>query len=95
MTDSKSKNPSISVRQIAKLLKKFHLNDNDIIVLNSKSSMVDNNVIDSLRNALESLKVNVVIVVAEDFDDLTILNETEMNKRGWFRLSKLNKFIRT
>lgn len=79
---------------MAKLLKKFKISNGDILALRFQSPEANRESIDQIVHALEQLGINALVVVVEDFDDLTVLNETEMGKRGWFRLDKFSKVIR-
>jgi len=85
---------NLSVRQLARLLKKFRVQNGDILAIKYQSSIADHKIIDKIVMAMEHLKINILVVVVEDFDDFTILNEQEMNKRGWFRFDKLSKVMR-
>lgn len=85
-------NSGASVRQIARLLKKIHIEDGDIIALRHRSANANIQTIESLTVALDRIGLSrVLVVVVDDFDDMRALDEREMNKRGWFRLDKLIK----
>lgn len=85
----------ISVRQIARLLKKYHIENGDILALKTHSQNANVETIDLIAKALERLNLNVLVIVVDDFNELNVLNETEMNKRGWFRLEKILRRIPT
>jgi hypothetical protein len=90
MTTNSSSAP-LSVRQMAKLLKKFSVHSGDILALKHQSENANSEAIKQIVAALEKTGINAMVVVVKDFDDLKVLNETEMNKRGWFRLEKLSR----
>lgn len=85
-----------SVRQLSRLLKKYHIEEGDIIALRHQTANANMETIESLTKALDRIGLhNVLVVVVDDFDDMRALNETEMNKRGWFRLEKISRVLRT
>ncbi len=86
---------NISCRQLAKLLKKFHINDGDILVLKSKTGLANTQTVEDLANALGKMGLkNALVVVVDSFEDMSVLNETEMNKRGWFRFDSIAKMMK-
>jgi hypothetical protein len=84
----------LSVRQMAKLLKKFHVSNGDIIALKHQSENANRAAMDFIATALEGMGIQALVVVVNDFDDLSVLNETEMAHRGWFKLQKFSKSMR-
>jgi hypothetical protein len=89
-----SKLNSPSLRQISKLIKKFSINNGDILALKHNSANANKETIDVIIEAVTKMGLNILVIVVEDFDDLSVLNETAMNTRGWFKLDKLRKLIR-
>lgn len=86
---------NLSIRQLARLLKKFHVEDGDIIALRNRSTNANYETIEQLSKALGRIdRHHVLVIVVDDFDDMQVLNETEMNKRGWFRLEQISKSLR-
>jgi hypothetical protein len=82
---------SISVRQMAKLLKNFHVGNGDILAIKHGTENANQAAIDQIVKALTEMKVNAMVIVVGDFNDLSVLNELEMGKRGWYRLKSLNR----
>lgn len=87
-------NSSISVRQMSRLLKKLNIKSGDILVLKHQSESANADAIDTIVKALTHLRVDALVIVVDDFNDLSVLNETEMNKRGWYKLSSIAKVMR-
>lgn len=87
-------NSNLSCRQMARLLKKFKINNGDILALRFKSSIASMKSIEEVTDALGKLGINALVVVVESFDDLTVLNETDMAKQGWYRLDSLSKLMK-
>ena len=81
----------LSVRQMAKLLKRFSVHSGDILALKHQSENANSEAINRIVAAFEKIGINAMVIVVKDFDDLKVLNETEMNKRGWYRLEKLSR----
>lgn len=80
---------------MARLIKKLHVGDGDVIALKFQSNLANKETIELIANALNRMGLEQsLVVVVEDFGDLSVLNETEMNKRGWYRLSKISKVLK-
>ena len=93
---NKSKdNQSLSVRQLCRLLKHFNLREGDVLALKQGKQTASLEVVEEISKALGKMGyANVLIIVVEDFDDMTILNETAMNKHGWYHLKSLAKMMK-
>ncbi len=77
---------------MARLLKKLHITNGDIVAVKHQSSVGKEETVEGIAAALGRMGVtDALVVVVDDFGDLTVLNETEMRKHGWFRLSSLSK----
>jgi hypothetical protein len=86
---------NISVRQMTKLLKKFHVINGDIILLKHKTEVAKEETVEGIVKALERMNVvDALVIVVDDFNDLTVLNETEMSKHGWFKFKSLSKMLK-
>lgn len=86
---------SISVRQMAKLLKKFGIRNGDILALKYQTPTANVEAIEAITNALGRMEMDkVLVIVVEDFSDLSLLNEADMNKHGWFRMKSLAKLVK-
>lgn len=88
-------NNNISVRQMSKILRKLSIHDGDILALKYQTPTANQDAIEAITHALERMELfNVLVVVVNDFNDLSVLNETEMQKRGWFKLKTLTKMMK-
>jgi len=79
---------------MAKLLKKYRVSNGDIIAIKHQSENANRAAMDFIANALEKMGVQALVVVVNDFDDLTVLNEQEMARRGWYKMSSIAKVMR-
>lgn len=93
MTTTENSN-SLSCRQMARLLKKMKIGNGDILAIRFQSPEANVQTIDLITKGLEQINVSALVIVVNDFDDLTVLNETEMNKRGWYHLSSISRVIK-
>lgn len=74
---------SALAKQIAK---KLQLKDGDIILLKSGSVAAQKGNMDLLSGILGYTdRPNCVLIVVDEFDDLSILDEAQMNELGWYR----------
>jgi hypothetical protein len=85
---------NVSVRQMSRLLKRLGVSNGDVLAIKYKSENANKQAIDIITHAFEKMGINVLVIVVDDFDDLSILNETAMNQRGWFKLKSLAKIMR-
>lgn len=81
-----------SPKVLSKLIKKFRLDSNSVLVVKSGTELAREDVISELKKVIErtSLK-DVVVVVADDLDDIRGLNEIEMMRNGWYRSNIIRK----
>jgi len=83
----------LSVRQMSRLLKRLALRDNDILLIR-RSGFSDEQVVERIRAGVENLSVkHVLAVLVDDFSDLQVLNQQEMNSRGWYHRDQFNKLV--
>lgn len=97
MTDEPTQ-PTIllSRKQLQKHIQKLTLREGDVILIKESSPTARREVIQGIVDALGKVgKRNIILVVVDDFDDLSILNEQEMAKHGWYRVPALQKLIHT
>lgn len=79
---------------MSKLIKKFHVNNGDIIAIKHQSENANRAAMEFIADALEKMGVQALVIVVNDFEDLSVLNEQEMNKRGWYKMSSIAKILR-
>lgn len=81
----------LSVRQMARLLKKISLRDNDIILVKN-DKFEPQEILDALKRGIERINLTrVIVVMVEDFNDITTLNRQQMNSHGWYHVSQINR----
>jgi hypothetical protein len=84
----------VSVRQMSRLLKRFALHDGDILAIKYQTENANRDAIDVIAKAFSQMEMtNVLVIVVNNFDDLSVLNETAMNARGWYRLKTLQRVM--
>jgi hypothetical protein len=83
----------VSVRQMSRLLKRFALHDGDILAIKYQTENANKIAIDAITKAVSDMGIDILVIVVADFDDLSVLNETAMNARGWYRLKTLQRVM--
>ena len=84
-------NNSLSCRQMARLLKKLCIHNGDIVLV-KKSKFDENDIYEAMKKGVEYAKLDtVLLVLVDDFDDLEVLNHQEMNSKGWYHVSQINR----
>lgn len=83
------------VRQINKIVKRLRLSENCVICVKSGTPLAKQDAIDGISKAIsENVKVKgIVLIVVDDLDDLSVLNQDEMNEHGWYSTTQLGNFI--
>ncbi len=82
------------MRKLGSVVRKLRISPASLIVLKKDTELAKNIV--QMAQIITDMKIaNVALVVVDDiYKDVTIMNETEMAKLGWFRISALNHLIR-
>lgn len=80
--------------KLGKIVRKMHLSDNCVLVIKSGTELAKMQSLEELQQILAQTELkNIIVVVADDFDDLAVLQEVEMNKRGWYHMRTLRRVI--
>jgi len=82
---------TLSLRRAGKFLKKCKLGDGDMLLIKSDSELAKEQNLRVLFEAIERIGKLCMLIVVDDFDDVRTMNETDMNKLGWFRLKHVVK----
>lgn len=87
-------NTFLSRKLLTKHIQKIHLNDGDVLAVRAGTTIAKQEYLKGIADALGRLgKRDIILVVVDRFDDLSVLNEKEMNKRGWYRVPQLQRLI--
>lgn len=82
----------VSNKKVAQLVRKLRIEPNSVVLLKGGTFMARKDVIDAMDQAFKQAKIDkVVLVVVENFDDLSVLDEKEMNVRGWYRRERIER----
>lgn len=82
---------SLSVRQMARLLKRISLHEDDILLIR-RDKFSDNEVLNQLKVGIERLNLRrVLAIMVDEHEDISTLNQQDMNKNGWYHISQINK----
>ena len=75
-------------RKLTSIVHKLKLEDANVLLVKRGSSLANMNNLHQLSNTIGSMGFTqqILLVVVDDFSDLSILNEAEMNKLGWQRI---------
>lgn len=87
-------NQPVSLRALGRLVKKLRIHDGDVILIREGSDLAKTQTIDEfLKTCSKQGLKRVMCVVVSDFDDLKIVDESAMNKHGWFKVNALSSMI--
>ena len=75
-------------RKLVNIVHKLKLEDANVLLVKRGTSLANMNNLHQLSNTIGSMGFTqqILLVVVDDFSDLSILNEAEMNKLGWQRI---------
>lgn len=80
--------------KLGKMAHKLRLCSDSIILLKRGTEIAQKDTIDSLVDSIQHTNLsNIILIVVEDFDDIRIMDEKQMNVRGWFRLETLQNMV--
>lgn len=79
---------------LTRLIKRTRIGSGDVVLIKANTELSK---VDSLKELSDVMTQaglhDIVIVVVDDLNDLSTINETEMNRRGWYRVRTLKKLI--
>ena len=76
---------------MTRLLKKMSLHDGDTVIVR-QSKFNERDILDMLKKGVEHLGLeSVFVIMVENDTDIQTLNRQEMNNKGWFHISQVNK----
>jgi stalled ribosome rescue protein Dom34 len=85
MGTSASKN-SLTREEARRYIRTLNVQDGNVLAIKAGTRLGNKESIQALSRAFAATKrTKVVIVVVDDFDDLSVLDEEGMNKLGWYR----------
>lgn len=81
-----------SARQIARLLKKISLHENDILLIR-RDKFSEQEILEQIKKGVEHLNLKrVLAILVDDHEDIRALNQQQMNSNGWYSADQINKF---
>lgn len=84
----------ISNRQIIKALQKIKLEDNSLLVIRKGTDFSENMDIQRLSDMIVTMGLkNIAIIIADSTADIGKIPEHRLNEAGWYKLSKVAKFL--
>lgn len=84
-----------SLRKLASRVKKWKLTDRCVIAICSDSPLASQDNLKDFIAVIEQTQLkDIVIAIVDELNEFSVINETEMNKRGWFKIDHLAKIIK-
>jgi bifunctional DNA-binding transcriptional regulator/antitoxin component of YhaV-PrlF toxin-antitoxin module len=81
----------LSVRQMARLLRKISLKEDDILLIR-KDKFSEQEILEQIKKGVERLNLKrVLAIIVDEFEDISSLNKQEMRNHGWYHISDINK----
>jgi len=84
----------LSLRQLNKIVKRLPLSDNMLLLIKQGTEISDVHTVNQLSEAIAELGyTGALILVVGELSDIQGLDETTMNKKGWYKVSALRERI--
>jgi hypothetical protein len=81
--------------KLGNVVRKLRLYDRCIVLVKEGTDMAKIENINAITAAIEQTTLKeVLILVVGDLEDVKVLNETELNRAGWFRADALRRIIK-
>lgn len=85
---------TLSIRRLGNKVRRLKLAPNSVLLVRSDSMLTKDNNINNLLTAIKETGLeNIVVVVVDDLYEIETIDESTMNKRGWFRIEHLRKIV--
>lgn len=86
--DTVERTSHMSLRTLNKYVKKMRLTDGCIVMIRKDSDLAKE--VDDLSRILGQTKLrDIVIVIVDDFDEISIRDSKQMNDLGWYKLPSM------
>lgn len=80
--------------KLGSIVRKMRLQSNSVVIVKAGSELAQTKTLQTIADSLGKTNINnVIILVADNMDDLKVLNPNEMAKHGWFRVDALRKSV--
>jgi hypothetical protein len=80
----------VSVRKLNKFIKRLNITDKSVVVIKQGTDMAQHGNLNALAQTVGDAGFEgVVVVIAEELDDIKVLNEKAMNEHGWVKTSSV------
>jgi hypothetical protein len=78
------------MRKLGAILSKMRIEKNSVLLVKHGSALSKLDVLEQIPVELEKIGVtDIVVMVVDDFSNIRLIPEREMNKYGWFRIEAL------
>ena len=94
-TETTEPKPSVPMHQIGKIIRRLRFNEGDILLIRKGSELAKQDVLASMSKAIgQVIKKTALLMVVDDFNDLTTISEEEMNKSGWYKIETVYEILK-
>lgn len=84
----------MNAKEMRQFIRKFRISSDTIILVKQGCALADKMTMNAFENVVKEMGLkNVLIIVVENFDDVTVLNQLDMNRLGWYRLSAVRRLV--
>ena len=84
----------MNVKEQKQFIKKFRIASDSILLVKQGCALADKMTLNTFGETVKDMGLkNVLVIVVEDLDDVSIFNRVDMNRLGWYRLNDVNRLI--
>jgi hypothetical protein len=84
----------LSGKNVARYLRKLKIQNDSILLIQSRSPLADNENMEALVQGLKVLGLTRVVVgIVEDINDIRVVSEADMNNAGWYHINTLKGML--
>ncbi len=86
---------NVSNRQIERMVRKMSLRAGDVLLIKAGTEIAKIETITEIVSTCEKIvDGRVLVLVVDDFNDMTKTKETALNATGWFHIDALSRIVR-
>lgn len=81
-------------KKLASFVRKMRMSNGDVLAIKSGTTLASTENIQKLQEAFYKAGLTEsVIIVVDEFDDLSVLDKKAMRDLGWFHISDINRRV--
>jgi hypothetical protein len=85
----------MNVKEMKQFIRKFRISSDTVILVRQGCALADKMTLNSFEQVVKEMGLkNVLVIVVEALDDVTVLQHLDMNRLGWYRMTDVQRLVR-